>query len=232
MPIATCTARTRNRKLTKDHDMRAVSVTRAAKQSCPPCPVAEICYADLGHAGIQSKRVTQAAAAMKAEPWEIACAEAAAIKRLWPRDGRPLRLHEVGDCPDEECAAVVSGAVEDAQAEGAGLAWTYTHAWADIPREAWGDVSVLASCETLGDVEEAMDFHRYAAALVVASFTEQHRKSGMIQCPEQTGASPDCATCRLCMRDDLLLRKGRFIGFEVHGQRAKRGVALLGELNE
>jgi hypothetical protein len=237
MKIASCTPQSLNRKLTKDPIMRPMSVTRAAKQTCPPeCPVGEICYADYGKSGMLTKRLNKAANSMESTPYQITMAEAEAIETDWPRDGRPLRLHEVGECADEECAAMLTSSVEWVQKNGGGPAYTYTHNWVDIPRTAWGTVSVLASCETLADVDEAMEFHAYAAALVVDTFEKFHREhgmdTGMIPCPEQTGESPDCASCKLCMRDDLLLRAGRFIGFEVHGIKKKRGIALLGELNQ
>lgn len=213
MPSATLTARTSNAKLTSDPRRRPVSVTRASQSSCPAsCPALGVwCYAEHGHAGLHARRLEPAA------PLDVATQEAAAIRASWPRDGRPLRLHEVGDATTAECAELLAGAVADAQAEGAGPAWSYTHAWRDVPRAAWGHVSVLASCETADDVREAQS-RGYPAARVVAEFESPRRDSRGIPCPAQTGAAPDCASCRLCMRADRLAAP---ILFAAHGSGAR-----------
>lgn len=218
--IATLTERTSNRKLSTCPKHRPVSVTRAAQVSCPTgCALQGAgCYAEVSFSGIHTAKVNAAAVKMKATPIDVARVEAKAILASWPRDGRPVRLHEVGDCSTPAAARVVSDAVGRAQREGAGDAWTYTHAWRDVPRNAWGPVSVLASCETAEDVTAA-SARGYATARVVGEFEASRSDSRGIPCPAQTGAAPDCASCRLCMRADSLARP---ILFEAHGSGAGR----------
>ena len=229
--IASLTQRTANRKLTSDKEMRAVAVTRAAQQSCPPsCPFfGKGCYAEAGPSGIHSKRLTKAADGINAI--DVAIAEAQAIVEFWPRDGRPLRLHEVGDCREVEAARIVSEAVETVQEQGGGAAWTYTHAWRDVPREAWGNVSVLASVETAQEARDAMA-QGYVPAIVATSVAEGERilsEAGLrgIGCPQETGAAKDCASCGLCFRDDRLQGVGAAIIFTPHGSGKKKVIAIL-----
>ena len=233
MKIASLTRRTTNRKLTADAEMRAVSVTRAAQASCPrSCPFyGNGCYAEGGPSGIHSRRLNKAAEAEGVSALAVAEAEAAAIRADWPRDGRPLRLHEVGDCATPAAAEAVSAAVSECQARGAGTAWTYTHAWADVPREAWGSVSVLASSETPAEAIAARAAG-YAPA-VVAETVEAGAAilaaAGVrgIGCPAETGAAPDCASCGLCLRADTLRDVGAGIIFTAHGSRAKLVAAAV-----
>lgn len=224
--IATLTASTSNRKLTSDPRARRVSVTRAAQASCPTdCPFLQNgCYAEQAHAGIHSARLN--AAAELATPRDVARAEARAILADWPRDGRPLRLHEVGDCRTRESARIVARAVERAQSEGAGASWAYTHAWRRVERSDWGAVSILASCERSADASAA-DARGYGVALVAPDWEAgeaRARAAGLrgVRCPAQTGAAPDCASCRLCFRADRLRDARAAILFAPHGSGARR----------
>lgn len=161
---------------------------------------------------------------------EVAHDEARAIREDWPRDGRPLRLHEVGDCRGAREARTVSDAVTEAQREGAGRAWSYTHAWRDTPRNAWGSVSVLASCETEADTREARE-RGYAPARVVGSLAEAETVPDSFICPAQTGAAPDCLSCGLCLRSERMLAAGRTLLFIAHGNGASKIRAALEEVN-
>lgn len=110
--------------------------------------------------------------------------------------------------------------------------WTYTHAWRDVSRSPWGDVSVLASCETTEDVFWARQAG-YATSVVVHDFPGDRRYvlegeplgQDVIPCPSMTRDVP-CSDCRMCMDDERLRREGLSIGFAVHGiplaQRAAR----------
>ena len=125
---------------------------------------------------------------------DVARAEAAAIDgafRGGPIDGRPLRLHTVGDCRNRTAARIVGGAVVRWLDRGGGKVWTYTHAGADVPRLAWGPrMSVLASVDTLDQVGKAIAAG-YAPARYVADFptgSKSWSEGGIrwIPCPAQT----------------------------------------------
>jgi hypothetical protein len=224
--VATLTVRSANRKLTAAPDLRAISVTRAAQQSCPACPFfGNGCYAEGGPAGIHTSRVNKAAEAAEATPDAIALAEAAAIRANWPRDGRPLRLHEVGDCKTVAAAQAVGAAVAEVQSQGGGPAWTFTHAWADVARSNWGPVSVLASLERPEQAPQAIA-QGYPLSAVVPSFSEgvkTWKAAGFrpVPCPQSTGAAEDCASCLLCTRSESLKRGLVVILFAPHGSRSK-----------
>jgi hypothetical protein len=235
---AAATAATSNRKLTTDPRARPVASTMASFHSCPPeCALRDACYGATGPTGIHANRLTRSE---ERRPERIAAAEARAILDRAPRDGRPLRLHVVGDARTAAAARTLSRAVGAWQDHGGGAAWTYTHAWRKVPRAAWGRVSVLASCETGPQVARA-HARGYAAALVVdsgsvdveAAFRARQPVDLVgapgvrgLPCPQQSGAAPDCASCGLCFRDGSL--RGRLaILFRSHGPVRKVRAALL-----
>jgi hypothetical protein len=228
--LATTTAASANRKTSADPKCRPVTVTRAAKGSCGACPLKKGCYADRHWTGQHWERLSSQWGGKSTTDIgraRIAQHEAQSILDNWPRDGRPLRLHESGDCATSEAARTVTAAVRQAQREGAGAAWTYTHSWRDVARSAWGrskdntrGVSILASVETARQARQARR-RGYAAAMVCDSF-EQGRADlaaeGLrgIPCPAQTGLN-DCESCRLCTRSNQLKKSGGVILFEPHG---------------
>jgi len=228
MTIASLTVSTANRKLTRDKRARPVSVTRAAQRSCPrSCPFLNSgCYAESGPAGIHSSRLNRAAAGLRLSSRDIARAEAREISAAWPIDGRPLRLHEVGDARTASAARILARAVAARQALGAGLAWTYTHAWDTVRRREWGSVSVLASVETTAQARAARRAG-YALAMVARTVADGIAKLRAarirgIPCPAESGAAADCASCGLCMRADRLRELRRGIIFTPHGSGARR----------
>lgn len=200
------------------------ATTYAAQASCPTDCVffdGGGCYAETGWVG---KTVTaplnEAATSVGIPtPRAVAQAEAGAIDRLSLRDGRPLRLHTVGDCATDEAARIVAAAAEDYMVNGGGPVWTYTHAWRTVDRASWGLVSVLASCETAADVKLAHE-RGYATSIVVEEFVDDRRYSkrnvNVLPCPAQT-RDRDCASCGLCFNDRRLREERLTIGFEVHG---------------
>jgi len=232
--LARLTVKTSNRKLTRDPNGRPVSQTSAAQASCPTeCPFyGNGCYAESGPQGIHTRRLN--AGADNVPPDVIAADEAEAIYSQWPRDGRLLRVHVVGDCRTWYAARLVSDAVDVAQSEGAGDAFGYTHAFARVPRSAWGPVSVLASVETPDDVRLANQ-NGYAPAIVAES-----RAAGMqrlaaagvrgIGCPAEDG-NADCESCRLCTRADTLRDSGRGIVFVAHGSGTRKVSAAVAAKN-
>lgn len=199
-----------------------VSITYASQNSCPvSCPLLNNgCYAENGHIRFIRNRLNKAE--VSATPEDVARDEAAAIDSL-PAI-LPLRLHGVGDCPTVEAASIVAGAAKRFRQRGGGPVWTYTHAWRDVPREVWGDdVNVLASCESTGEAHEAEE-QGYVPAIIVPEHPQDgkaYMRDGlkMIPCPEQTGRTTNCTTCRLCWDEDKLRKQGAAITFQAHGAR-------------
>ena len=209
--LAIAVKKTANRKVGK------IAVTHAAQQSCPTDCVfkGSGCYAENGPQGWITKKLNTAAAG--ASPLDVALAEAAAIRTL--PGNVPLRLHVVGDCPTEECARVVAEACTEYIAKDNQPVWTYTHAWRTVNRDAWGSISVLASCETPLDVAEA-HARGYATALVVDGHPSDKLYEidtvAAIPCPQQT-RGVTCDSCRLCFNDEFLRDNERTIAFDGHG---------------
>lgn len=222
------------------------AATYVAQVSCPSDCVFYAgggCYAEGGRLGkFVTEPLNDAAARTGATALDAAHAEAAVIDGLVVPAGWPLRLHTVGDCATDEAARVVAAAAARYVARGGGPVWTYTHAWRTVARASWGTVSVLASCETAQDVWDARQ-RGYATAIVVPEFPGHRRYApgypgvgaytapgaplaqDVLPCPAQTRGRT-CSTCRLCLDDVALRRRGYSIGFEVHGvpyaQRAAR----------
>lgn len=226
--MAVAVERSRNRKT------GPVAVTMTAQASCPPdCAfLGAGCYANVGMLGACHTPKLNAAAET-ATAMDVARAEAAEIDRL--AGGLPLRLHVVGDCATPGAARLVSGAAQRyMRRTGAPAAWTYTHAWRDVPRGHWaGKVSVLASCETPADVRDATA-RGWACAVVV----EAHPADGRaytdadgfrrIPCPEQTRGVP-CVECKLCWDAGALAARRAVVEFQAHG--SKKAVETVRRLN-
>lgn len=205
------------------------ATTYAAQVSCPTyCAFFNGggCYAENGRIYTSSTGpLNENARAAGASALDVAHAEAEAIRLLpvlkcWDR---PLRLHTVGDCASDEAAQIVSAAAAGYRERGGGPVWTYTHAWRIVDRSSWGEVSVLASCETAEQVELARA-RGYAPSIVLERFDVPRRylagtssQVPVLPCPAQTHEGVTCASCRLCMKDDALLTRDYAIGFAVHG---------------
>lgn len=199
--------------------------------TCPSsCPFKDNgCYAQANSEHLTMGRRDRAARGL--DGFAVTRAEALALRRLWPRGvpqdgaagGRDLRLHVGGDASCTDGARLLAGAVEDLQARGLGAAWTMTHRWRTIPRDAWGPIMVLGSVERASDVREATR-RGYAPAMTVPHFTHlvPRRIEGirMVPCPfEAAPKKPTCAECRLCLRDLTATREG--IVFEAHGNEVR-----------
>ncbi len=167
----------------------------------------------------------------EATPADFARAEASAIDKLTGK--HPLRLHVVGDCKDDEAAGIIAEAAARYRAKHNQAVWTYTHAWRTTSRDSWGtSVSVLASCETLADLDEAHAL-KYALAQVIESHENDkpHKlANGMlgIPCREQVGSAENCTSCRLCFNADTLYKSRAVILFAAHGRVGKVVQALDG----
>jgi hypothetical protein len=120
--------------------------------------------------------------------------------------------------------------------KGASPVWSYTHAWRDIPREAWGEMSIIASCNTTREVVEAAERGYYVTSLVVPYFSQlfgvegprytcnpyqgmqipMGRKRGVGRyvlnehvCPAQVYDHVSCSNCQLCWREPDWASKSR-----------------------
>jgi hypothetical protein len=216
----------------------AVAVTWASiGATCPPSCASlrsGACYAQGYPSAHTVKRLDAAAAGLS--DLDVARVEAAAIRAAFgggpvPRDpsGRrlPLRIHVAGDCRTPEAAELLADAAADWIARGGGPAWTYTHAWHDVPRSAWGPISVLASLDDAADVDAAAaQGYRWTAVVVPSHGIDRavrtHDGRTILPCPEQTRGTP-CVDCRACFRAD----DGRTtILFAAHGQNRKHHPSL------
>lgn len=203
-------------------------------------------------------------------PEDVAEDEAAVLRLAHPfwellRLNNGVRLHVVGDCVTPAAARTVGSAARlfaEGRLSGAGVreggapdaknVWNYTHGWRDVPRSAWpGEISVLASCDTVDDLEDA---HRrgYGTCVVVPDYLQ--KKMGeqvvtlgkamttengfrLIPCPHEVAAKNNklervwCLECKLCLRDGFLHRTRSAIAFAAHGQgnnpKSKRTVSQL-----
>lgn len=209
------------------------ATTHAGQASCPSdCAfLGEGCYAERGPLGMfVLRKLNGAAEEQRATALDVAHAEAEAIDMMRVIRGLPMRLHTVGDCASDEAARIVSAAAERYMDRGGGQVWTYTHAWRNVSRRSWGEVSVLASCETPADVTLARR-RGYATSLVVEKFRGRRRyrerRQTILPCPAQTTNDEiTCSECRLCFNDKRLLEQRISIGFEVHGDRVTQEKAL------
>lgn len=198
------------------------------------------CYASSGFSVIKIRQLEAAAKGFTS--LELVKEEARQIDRAFggrriPQDGarggRDLRLHVAGDVQVPEEAAVLGAAATRWKQRGGGLIWSFTHAWREVPRSAWGpDISVLAS------VEHARDFllarkQGYAAAIVVEDFKNGDRayrlpgarSTKVIPCPAET-RSATCASCRLCLTNTLF-KTSTAIAFKIHGLGSNRALQAL-----
>lgn len=212
-----------------------VSATYAAQQTCPDsCPLkGSGCYAEGGMVGMHTRKLNSSAEASGASVDELAMLEAMAIAGL--TGTLPLRIHVVGDATTDTAAKLLSDAATFYSNKHGQKVWSYTHAWRDVSRKSWQNVSVFASCESTVDAQKAMSLG-YAAAVVVESHkdTKAYLENGvkLVPCPQQTGRAKDCVSCGLCMRAPQMLAAGSVIAFAVHGQGTKKATAKLVQIGE
>ena len=198
-------------------------------KTCPSsCPLrGEGCYAQGGNVGMHVRRLDARTADMSAddcarlEALEIEAASYGAPK------GHPLRLHVSGDATTARRAGYLARAAKRWQ----GPVWTYTHAWRNVPRHAWGRVSVLASCEQAWQASAALDAG-YAPSLVVSEHPADGKAyrdafgTKIIPCPSQTRGVL-CTECKLCWQDSKLVKDRAAIAFSAHGVSKKRALFVI-----
>lgn len=246
--------RTEAAKLTRSKLGRPVAVTHVTQSTCPAsCPWMDSgCYAQLGPEG----RVTRRLAASEGDPggssdakalWasleearQIWAAAARAIDEPMGIRGVPLRLRVVGDVAGGPGALVTGRAAAGWVARGGGAPWAYTHRWREVDRGVWGAVNVLASCEDVAGAELAAS-RGYAVALVtdtpidvLRGATRVSRGMGgalrpgaAIECPQQTGARADCASCMACAR----MLPGTVLALRPHGPAGRPTRAMRAKLD-
>jgi hypothetical protein len=185
------------------------------------------CYAESGNVALHMRRAERLAGDMS--PDDCAILESSMILEACAKreNIRPLRLHVSGDTATAKGARSLAHAAHRWGATEGRPVWTYTHAWRMVHRAAWGVVSVLASCETDADAQDAASYG-YAPAIVVPAFPSERAfqlspgGTRYIPCPAQTRDNVTCASCRLCWDSDRLLRENRGIAFAAHGSQKKR----------
>lgn len=215
------TTKTKNRKI---GDIAATYLP--IKQTCPnSCALKDNgCYAQVGYVGMWMMKLEAKMDGKSA--YEIIRKEAREIAAFGPKaKGKPLRLHVSGDARTAATARLLSIASKKWD----GKVFTYTHAWRDVPRKAWGKVSILASCESTGEAKEALK-KGYVAAITVPSHpgAKAYMKDDLkiIPCPQQT-REVTCDKCRLCMNDAMLRDQNAVISFAVHGVRKNRALTVI-----
>lgn len=142
------------------------------------------------------------------------------------RGGRDLRLHIGGDARTTAAAYRLGRSALSWGIRGGGDVWTFTHAWKDVYRAAWGPISVLASVESAADANRAT-LRGYAPAIVVPefpsdrAFTLPGSPTKWIPCPAETRGKT-CVECRLCLDAPALSKRGTGIAFAIHGRGADK----------
>jgi hypothetical protein len=211
------------------------AATYSTQETCPKsCALrGSGCYAEDAHTGIITRRLNRNALAGGWSSDELAVMEATQIKAL--SGELPLRMHVVGDARTEFAAHTLAAAARNYSSKHGQTVWSYTHAAADVPSDAWLGVSILASCETAGQVAHARA-RGYATALVVAEHPNRNKlysigegadKVNVVPCPNQQNSAIKCVDCKLCLNSEFLKWRNLTIGFEVHGARAKTVAATL-----
>ena len=206
--------RSADRKLSLDSSVSATWVTQG---SCPSsCPfMGNGCYTETGKPNLVRQRLNLAHSLGKYSPEQLARFEAHAVDSLSGK--RPLRLHILGDSRTRKSARIMATAAKRYKAKHNQPVWTFTHAH-NVPRNVWGIVSVLRSCETMEQVIKA-HADGYASAMVRSTPHESHRSYDLgngfkgIPCPQQTGKAESCVKCQLCMKDNVLHRNKSVIVF-------------------
>jgi hypothetical protein len=212
---------------TKIMGSKKVDATYASiKQSCPSsCSLKDGngCYAEASFVGIQVRRLDKEAEGISA--LQMARNEANAIDNAYAGKAVPnkrdMRLHVSGDSRTLAGTKLINNAVGRWKKRGGGDCWSYTHAWKQVPRSAWSNVSILASVSNISEALEARK-QGYAPAIVVSEHPSEktfHLEGSdvkWIPCPAQT-RGVGCSDCRLCFNADRLYNAGFGIAFAAHG---------------
>jgi hypothetical protein len=202
-----------------------IDVTYASiKGTCPEsCSLKNNgCYAQLSFVGIVSRRLDKLASK---KPENNAKHEAHVIKSSYLGSKIPkntiLRMHVSGDIYNIKSAMILNNAVKLWKKRGGLVAYSYTHNWANIPRQLLSNISILASIEKNSDIKEVRHFG-YAPAIVVDKFDSPKafllEGVKFIPCPAQI-KKVTCEKCKLCMKADWLYSQNMGIAFLAHGAK-------------
>ncbi len=211
------------------------------ENSCPnDCPIKNNgCYASLGPINIIVRKLDNEA--FKFTGLDVARAEAKAIDNSYGSgqvpEGRFLRLHSAGDSKTIKGSRLINSAVKRWKKRGGkeNGVWSYTHAWKNVPRHVWKDVSMLASISSVKEVKAAQE-QGYAPAIMVEehlsdkTYILPNSSIKWIPCPAQTKEDVACTDCKLCMDADRLYKDGYGIAFAVHGaakEKVKRHLKVV-----
>jgi len=199
------------------------------KGTCPnSCPLKDDgCYAQTSFTGIVTARLNKEAKG--SSTLELARAEAKAIDNAYNGgkipQGRDFRLHVAGDSRTITGSRILNAAIGRWRKRGGGAVWSYTHAWRNVSRTNWSNVSMLASVTTTSEVAEARA-QGYAPSIVVGEHPSEkaYMLTGSdvkwIPCPAQTkpgGKEIGCTDCRLCFDANRLYENNFGIAFAAHG---------------
>jgi hypothetical protein len=144
-----------------------------------------------------------------------------------------LRLKVGGDTPNPQYAEGLRDACEVYTAKHGMPAYGYTHNWANIERQSFGNISMLASCDNVSDIPVAKS-RGYATATLVSQFpqgakTFEIHGQKLIPCPNQVNEKIQCVDCKLCTRDSILRAKDLTVAFRAHGRKSEELTATLQE---
>lgn len=207
-----------------------VSTYASIKATCPSsCALKHNgCYAQNSYVGFTVSKLDRFAKENNISTTTAARKEAYLINHAFNGgpipNARDFRMHVSGDTTTKLGAKILSKAIDGYKNRGGGRVWSYTHAWAKVPRSAWTrNLSILASVETASQVEKARK-QGYAPAIVVEDFGGNRKAFGMfgtdtkfIPCPAQTNDDVTCVKCGLCMNADRLFEKKLGVAFSIHG---------------
>lgn len=203
-------------------DATYVSITGSCPSSCS-LKDKNGCYAELSFVGMTVSRLNTEAVGLSA--LAIARAEAAAIDSAYDGgqipNNRDMRLHVSGDSRTIAGSKLINSAVARWKKRGGGDCWSYTHAWKNVARHNWNNVSILASVANVSEAVEARK-QGYAPAIVVSQHESSKRfmldgsDVKWIPCPAQTSGI-GCTDCRLCFNADRIYNDNFGIAFAAHG---------------
>jgi len=194
---------------TGDTKTGPMSVTHAPQLSCPTdCVLYPDTIDDISGTDRDELAIT------------IAQAESDGIDKLSGKSN--LRVHVVGDCQTIEAASIVGSAMVRYEQRSGKRAYTYTHAWRNVPYTAWQGARVIASCETTQDIDMARSELGYPSA----EFTYMEHESRkvfvrdgikVLPCPNQFNKAVTCDKCMACANIEMLKDKNLVIGIAGHG---------------
>ena len=228
MKLALYIYNSKDRKIGKGVDATYASISKTCPNTCAQKNSG--CYASLGPTGIHVNRLDSGLEETTYNTLDLAKAEAELISNAY-KDKKPtgkklLRIHVSGDSRTIKGSKLINSAVGEWKNNGGHIAWTYTHAWKNVPRKVWNNVSVLASVDKIEDIDNARK-QGYAPAIIVSKFdgkklfSIEGTDTKFIPCPYETHGVT-CDKCKLCMKADFLFKNNKGIAFKAHGAQKKK----------